>query len=166
MPKGQEVHNTYGELGNAELVVKYGFALRRNPFDVVLLDKGELVEEARRIVGDRACRQRCKFLSRDRWRLAHSTRHRLGCQKFLLPCSGRHKNCIKYIKEDFCVRGSHSWLPGLMFIHSYYFEMIDMAGKSQAREHRRTAAAATSARFTLDVLCAASAASCSVCGLQ
>ncbi|KAK9903332.1 hypothetical protein WJX75_003109 [Coccomyxa subellipsoidea] len=65
VPKGQEVHNTYGELGNAELVVKYGFALRRNPFDVVLLDKGELVEEARHIVGDRACRQRCRFLSRD-----------------------------------------------------------------------------------------------------
>ena len=25
---GAEVHNTYGELGNAELVYKYGFALR------------------------------------------------------------------------------------------------------------------------------------------
>lgn len=137
VPKGQEVHNTYGELGNAELVVKYGFALRRNPFDVVLLDKGELVEEARRIVGDRACRQRCRFLSRDRWRLAHSTRHRLGCQKLLLPCSGRHKYRIEYIKEDsFCVRESHSWLPGLMLNSFLIFKIIHMAGKSQARGQR------------------------------
>ncbi|BDA50036.1 probable N-lysine methyltransferase SETD6 at N-terminal half [Coccomyxa sp. Obi] len=63
--KGHEVHNTYGELGNAELVVKYGFALRNNPFDVVLLDKAAVVEEARRMLGDRACRQRCRFLSRE-----------------------------------------------------------------------------------------------------
>lgn len=64
--KGREVHNTYGELGNAELVTKYGFALRENPFDAVLLDKSEVVVESRRIMGDRACRQRCRFLSRER----------------------------------------------------------------------------------------------------
>ncbi|CAL8465452.1 g4988 [Coccomyxa elongata] len=63
--KGQEVHNTYGELGNSELVVKYGFALRNNPFDVVVLDKAAVVEEARRMLGDRACRQRCRFLSQE-----------------------------------------------------------------------------------------------------
>jgi SET domain-containing protein 6 len=40
---GAEVHNTYGELGNAALVHKYGFALRDNPFTAVTLDKGAVV---------------------------------------------------------------------------------------------------------------------------
>lgn len=35
--------NTYGELGNAELVKKYGFALRDNPFTVVTLNKRSVV---------------------------------------------------------------------------------------------------------------------------
>lgn len=61
-----EVHNTYGELGNADLVTKYGFALLDNPFDAVLLDKEQLVSEARRCLGDRACRQRCRFLAQER----------------------------------------------------------------------------------------------------
>ena len=34
--KGNEIHNTYGELGNDTLVNKYGFALRQNPFTVVV----------------------------------------------------------------------------------------------------------------------------------
>jgi SET domain-containing protein 6 len=66
VPAKQEVHNTYGELGNAELLMKYGFALLDNPFDAVALDKGRLVAEARRMLGDRACRQRCRFLARER----------------------------------------------------------------------------------------------------
>ena len=42
VPPGCEVHNTYGEHGNAELVAKYGFALRQNPFTAVALDKGKV----------------------------------------------------------------------------------------------------------------------------
>lgn len=40
---GKEIHNTYGELGNAELLKKYGFALRQNPFTAVTLDKGDVI---------------------------------------------------------------------------------------------------------------------------
>jgi SET domain-containing protein 6 len=64
--KGEEVHNTYGELGNADLVMKYGFALADNPFDAVLLDKARLLEEAARELGDRAYRRRCRFLAQER----------------------------------------------------------------------------------------------------
>ena len=48
IPAGSEIYNTYGELGNSELVHKYGFCLPDNPFTVVCLDKlgvVELVEE-------------------------------------------------------------------------------------------------------------------------
>ncbi len=96
VPKGQEVHNTYGELGNAELVVKYGFALRQNPFEAVLLEKGALAEEARRIVGDRACRQRCRFLSRERWGAGRSLfSASLSWQQqwkllYLITCGSQH----------------------------------------------------------------------------
>ncbi len=37
---GAEIHNTYGEHGNADLVRLYGFALRNNPFDEVRLRTG------------------------------------------------------------------------------------------------------------------------------
>lgn len=46
---GKEIHNTYGELGNAELVKKYGFALRENPFTAVELDKSSLLEACREL---------------------------------------------------------------------------------------------------------------------
>ncbi len=32
---GQEVHNTYGEHSNRQLLNKHGFTLRHNPFDVI-----------------------------------------------------------------------------------------------------------------------------------
>ena len=35
-----EIFNTYGELGNAELLKKYGFCLKENPFSEVKLNKG------------------------------------------------------------------------------------------------------------------------------
>lgn len=35
---GREVHNTYGELGNRDLLEKYGFTLRENPHDSVTLE--------------------------------------------------------------------------------------------------------------------------------
>lgn len=37
--RGKEIFNTYGELGNAELVKKYGFCVPENPFTFVSLDK-------------------------------------------------------------------------------------------------------------------------------
>lgn len=43
---GQEIHNTYGELSNVDLVKKYGFAIRDNPFATVVLDKSIVVEMA------------------------------------------------------------------------------------------------------------------------
>ena len=67
--EGAEVHNTYGELGNAELVNKYGFALRQNPFSAVLLDKAAVLQAAESIVGQRSTRLRSRFLRRERWGL-------------------------------------------------------------------------------------------------
>ncbi|DBA97673.1 TPA: hypothetical protein ACH3X3_012565 [Trebouxia sp. C0006] len=60
---GQEIFNTYGEHGNAELVNKYGFALADNPFDCVKLDKTSLVGIATKHMGNDVCQQRCTFLS-------------------------------------------------------------------------------------------------------
>lgn len=51
-----------GELGNAELVSKYGFALRQNPFTVVSLDKAALLAGAEAWLGQRAARRRARFL--------------------------------------------------------------------------------------------------------
>ena len=67
MPKGAEVHNTYGELGNVDLVSKYGFALSDNPFSVVLLNKASVLQAAERIMGVREMRLRCRFLRKERY---------------------------------------------------------------------------------------------------
>ena len=60
---GQEVFNTFGELGNAELCCKYGFCLRDNPFSSVPLAKpslvGQLSSEAER-------KERCQYLEEQR----------------------------------------------------------------------------------------------------
>jgi N-lysine methyltransferase SETD6 len=76
---GSEIYNTYGELGNSELVHKYGFCLPDNPFTVVCLDKMgvvELVEEWWRDKkgkkGDVA--ERRIQLLRDETRILHSLR--------------------------------------------------------------------------------------------
>ncbi|KAL0040401.1 hypothetical protein WJX77_006166 [Trebouxia sp. C0004] len=63
LKEGQEIFNTYGEHGNAELVNKYGFALADNPFDTVKLDKTSLVGIATKQMGNDVCQQRCTFLS-------------------------------------------------------------------------------------------------------
>ncbi|KAK9826387.1 hypothetical protein WJX81_006693 [Elliptochloris bilobata] len=60
---GRKAHNTYGELGNAEHVAKYGFALRCNPFDAARVGKAALVDAAAAVLGLRACRARCHFLA-------------------------------------------------------------------------------------------------------
>lgn len=38
IPKDNEIHNTYGELSNSTLLMKYGFCLYQNPFDYVSID--------------------------------------------------------------------------------------------------------------------------------
>ena len=67
VPRGAEVHNTYGELGNTEFVSKYGFALCDNPFSVVVLDKVSLQQAAKSALGAREIRQRCRFLRTERY---------------------------------------------------------------------------------------------------
>jgi SET domain-containing protein 6 len=44
IPKGREIFNTYGDLPNADLLRKYGFAEEGNPFDVVEIDSQLVVE--------------------------------------------------------------------------------------------------------------------------
>lgn len=66
LPAGSEVFNTFGELGNAELVTKYGFALPGNPFDAVRLAKDDVVAEARELLGEAECSRRCRFLEHAR----------------------------------------------------------------------------------------------------
>ena len=63
---GQEIFNTYGELGNADLVAKYGFALPDNPFDKLTLDKTALLELVCDLLSKKALAQRCNFLERQR----------------------------------------------------------------------------------------------------
>jgi SET domain-containing protein 6 len=54
----------YGELGNAELVKKYGFALRQNPFTTVQLDKPALLAAAQAVLGPARWRRRSGLLRR------------------------------------------------------------------------------------------------------
>lgn len=62
--EGAEVHNTYGEYGNSELVNKYGFALQDNPFDCLQLCKSDLADYAERHLGAKEWRRRSMFLQR------------------------------------------------------------------------------------------------------
>ncbi|KAG1672800.1 hypothetical protein FOA52_002788 [Chlamydomonas sp. UWO 241] len=58
--KGCEVHNTYGEHGNAELLHKYGFAMDRNPFNEVTLDLQSVVDCAEAALEEAARRQQAQ----------------------------------------------------------------------------------------------------------
>jgi N-lysine methyltransferase SETD6 len=49
IPAGNEIHNTYGELSNCDLVKKYGFALRYNPFNAVQLKKDDVIDACREL---------------------------------------------------------------------------------------------------------------------
>ena len=62
LQQDQEIHNTYGEYGNSELVYKYGFALRDNPFDSVLLDKALITDAAKTHLKILAFSSRASFL--------------------------------------------------------------------------------------------------------
>jgi hypothetical protein len=57
-----QIFNCYGELSNTELVLKYGFALRDNPFTSVELDKAVFVEAARSGLSAKAFAKRQQFL--------------------------------------------------------------------------------------------------------
>jgi hypothetical protein len=72
LPRGSEVHNTYGELGNADLLTKYGFALRQNPFSAVVLSKTSVLRAAEKLIGERELRLRTRMLRKERYNdLAH-----------------------------------------------------------------------------------------------
>jgi len=59
--KNCEIYNTYGELGNAELVKKYGFCLAENPFTKVSLCKDKhLLEQIERWFNDTQKRENKK----------------------------------------------------------------------------------------------------------
>eukprot|EP00892_Ulva_mutabilis_P009448 jgi/Ulvmu1/6876/UM031_0081.1 len=57
---GREVHNTYGEYGNAALIYKHGFALRTNPFDAVSVTIPELRAAVAAAFGDKAADARMR----------------------------------------------------------------------------------------------------------
>ena len=63
---GAEVFNCYGELSNTELLLKYGFALRGNPFSGVELDKAALMAAAAETLGTKAAGARRRFLKQHR----------------------------------------------------------------------------------------------------
>jgi len=60
--KDCEIFNTYGELGNADLVHKYGFCLPENPFTAVSLDKSIFFDVVRTVLGDRVFTERFSIL--------------------------------------------------------------------------------------------------------
>lgn len=64
---GKEVHNTYGELSNSELLAKYGFALHSNPFNSVLLDKGVVLQKMEETLGVKDTRKRKRFMEKHRF---------------------------------------------------------------------------------------------------
>jgi hypothetical protein len=64
---GDEIFNTYGELPNGALLLKYGFcqATPPNPFNSVRLAPSLLLTAAAAALGARAARARARLLSRD-----------------------------------------------------------------------------------------------------
>lgn len=66
LAQGQEILNTFGELGNSELVSKYGFALPNNPFSNVHLRKNDLLSESRKILVEEQYQDRISYLEDQR----------------------------------------------------------------------------------------------------
>lgn len=68
VPAHAEVHNTYGEHSNAELVHKYGFCLPQNPFDEVQLAPSWswLLLEVGRLDHDRRFEEHIQWLQQHR----------------------------------------------------------------------------------------------------
>lgn len=64
---GHEIYNTYGEHSNAELLHKYGFCLRQNPFDEVTVSNEGVIAAAKSVMSDHVgVRARCKWMRRHR----------------------------------------------------------------------------------------------------
>ena len=75
---GQEVFNTFGELGNAELCCKYGFCLRDNPFSSVRLAKPSLIGK---LSSEAEGRKRCQYLEEQRSDALHlRVSHPVSCK--------------------------------------------------------------------------------------
>lgn len=62
--KGSEIWNTYGELGNAELLNRYGFTSLHNPFDTVCVRVEDLLHQVKGRYGERWVRRRMRFVSK------------------------------------------------------------------------------------------------------
>uniref|UniRef100_A0A6U9PAY5 SET domain-containing protein n=1 Tax=Picocystis salinarum TaxID=88271 RepID=A0A6U9PAY5_9CHLO len=62
--KGSEIWNTYGELGNAELLNRYGFTSLHNPFDTVCIHVEDLLHQVKGRYGERWVRRRMRFVSK------------------------------------------------------------------------------------------------------
>ena len=60
--KGHEIHNTYGELNNEELLSKYGFCVLDNPFDSVLLEKEVILEEVLKAIPSSTFKERSRVI--------------------------------------------------------------------------------------------------------
>ena len=57
----EEIWNTYGELGNAALLCKYGFAELGNPHDTVTLPASMVHTAARRVIGETQWKARWRY---------------------------------------------------------------------------------------------------------
>lgn len=57
-----EVHNTYGELGNTQLLEKYGFTLRENPHNTVTVETQALLVWAAERLGPQGFTERRDFI--------------------------------------------------------------------------------------------------------
>ena len=60
--KGHEIHNTYGELSNEELLSKYGFCVLDNTFDSVLLEKEVILEEVSKAIPSSTFKERSQLI--------------------------------------------------------------------------------------------------------
>lgn len=59
---GSEIHNTYGEYSNVELLYKHGFALRRNPFNSLSVSMSEVGAAAAVVLGEEIAQTRMQWL--------------------------------------------------------------------------------------------------------
>eukprot|EP00158_Paraphelidium_tribonemae_P001728 Partr_v1_DN24733_c0_g1_i1_m37276 putative SET domain containing len=60
--KGDEVFNTYGDHSNAYMLLKYGFCERDNPYDVVSIEKAQIVDYALGFVSEEDLEMRLESL--------------------------------------------------------------------------------------------------------
>lgn len=63
----QEIFNTFGELGNADLLCKYGFTLPDNPFSSVQLSKDHYCSVVTERLGSDAFQERAAYVEEQRY---------------------------------------------------------------------------------------------------